>query len=102
MKFSSVLVGEESSVFGKEMSDSDEEDARKNEEGAAVFSSSWLPGTGNDSQYDSLFLCFSFTDKFSCTHKYMHPSFASSRIGTKFFVLLSQCAFFFSPQDKTS
>ncbi|CAJ1977783.1 unnamed protein product [Sphenostylis stenocarpa] len=41
---SSVLVGEESSKFGNEMSESDEEDARKNEEGAAVFSSSWLPG----------------------------------------------------------
>ncbi|KAI4306718.1 hypothetical protein L6164_029972 [Bauhinia variegata] len=49
LKESSVLVGEESSVFGNKISESDEEDdeedARKNEEGAAVFSSSWLPGT---------------------------------------------------------
>ncbi|XP_020209987.1 nucleolar complex protein 2 homolog [Cajanus cajan] len=45
---SSVIVGEESSKFGNEISESDEEDARKNEEGAAVFSSSWLPG--NDSK----------------------------------------------------
>ncbi|TKY50583.1 Nucleolar complex protein [Spatholobus suberectus] len=43
-----VLVGEESSKFGNEVSESDEEDARKNKEGAAVFSSSWLPG--NDSK----------------------------------------------------
>ncbi|KAL9316922.1 hypothetical protein ACSQ67_013439 [Phaseolus vulgaris] len=41
---SSVIVGEESSKFGNEISESDEEDARKNEKGAAVFSSSWLPG----------------------------------------------------------
>ncbi|KAL1336765.1 hypothetical protein HN51_031164 [Arachis hypogaea] len=47
---SSVVVGEEASVFGKEISDSDDEDAKKNEEGAAIFSSSWLPGTGNDSK----------------------------------------------------
>ncbi|XP_061343100.1 nucleolar complex-associated protein 2 [Gastrolobium bilobum] len=46
---SSVLVGDESSVFANEISESDEEDdARKNEKGAAVFSSSWLPG--NDSK----------------------------------------------------
>ncbi|XP_027365417.1 nucleolar complex protein 2 homolog isoform X2 [Abrus precatorius] len=45
---SSVLVGEESSIFGNEISESDEDDAKRNEEGAAVFSSSWLPG--NDSK----------------------------------------------------
>ncbi|KAG5114754.1 hypothetical protein JHK82_038023 [Glycine max] len=45
---SSVLVGEESSKFGNEISESDEEDARKNVDGAVVFSSSWLPG--NDSK----------------------------------------------------
>ncbi|KAF7837124.1 nucleolar complex protein 2-like protein [Senna tora] len=37
---------EESSVFGSKISESDEEDARKIEEGASVFSSSWLPGKG--------------------------------------------------------
>ncbi|CAL0316285.1 unnamed protein product [Lupinus luteus] len=42
---SSVLVGEESSIFGKEISESDEEDDRKNEKGSAAFSSSWMPGT---------------------------------------------------------
>ncbi|GAU20642.1 hypothetical protein TSUD_230560 [Trifolium subterraneum] len=41
---SSVLVGEESSVFGDEASESDEEDAKMNEDGTAAFSSSWLPG----------------------------------------------------------
>ncbi|XP_004497388.1 nucleolar complex-associated protein 2 isoform X2 [Cicer arietinum] len=41
---SSVLVGEESSAFSDEASASDEEDARKNEDGTAAFSSSWLPG----------------------------------------------------------
>ncbi|XP_030458614.2 nucleolar complex-associated protein 2 [Syzygium oleosum] len=42
---SSVLVGEKSSVFGEQMSDSDGEDDAINEQGAAVFSSSWLPGS---------------------------------------------------------
>ncbi|KAF8041037.1 hypothetical protein BT93_B3072 [Corymbia citriodora subsp. variegata] len=42
---SSVLVGEKSSVFGEQMSDSDEEDDAINERGAVVFSSSWLPGS---------------------------------------------------------
>ncbi|XP_019441613.1 PREDICTED: nucleolar complex protein 2 homolog [Lupinus angustifolius] len=41
---SSVLVGEESSIFGKEISESDEEDDRKNEKGSTAFSSSWMPG----------------------------------------------------------
>ncbi|XP_020094392.1 nucleolar complex protein 2 homolog [Ananas comosus] len=40
----SVLVGAESSVFAKKLSDVKEEDSEKDaEEGAAVFSSSWLP-----------------------------------------------------------
>ena len=63
MRFSSVLVGEESSKFGNEISES-EEDARKNEEGAAVFCSSWLPG--NESKYDYPFLFFFFS-KLSCS-----------------------------------
>lgn len=42
---SSVLVGEKSSVFGEQMSDSDGGDDAINEQGAAVFSSSWLPGS---------------------------------------------------------
>ncbi|MBA0853601.1 hypothetical protein Goshw_019727, partial [Gossypium schwendimanii] len=44
---SSVLVGEKSAVFGKKLDqipDSDEEDDIKNDDGATVFSSSWLPG----------------------------------------------------------
>ncbi|KAI9092574.1 hypothetical protein K1719_027702 [Acacia pycnantha] len=45
---SSVLVGEESSVFGSKIPESDEDDdGRRNEEGASVFSSSWLPGKGS-------------------------------------------------------
>ncbi|XP_028798120.1 nucleolar complex protein 2 homolog [Neltuma alba] len=45
----SVLVGEESAVFGRNIpeSDEDDDDARKNEEGASVFNSSWLPGKGS-------------------------------------------------------
>lgn len=42
---SSVLVGERSSVFGNKIPESDEEEDIGNEEGTAVFSSSWLPGT---------------------------------------------------------
>ncbi|XP_040995041.1 nucleolar complex protein 2 homolog isoform X2 [Juglans microcarpa x Juglans regia] len=42
---SSVLVGEHSSVFTRRISESDEEDVTVNEEGASVFSSSWLPGS---------------------------------------------------------
>lgn len=53
-----MLVGEESSKFGNEISESDEEDARSNEKGAAVFSSSWLPG--NESKYDYPFIVFFF------------------------------------------
>ncbi|GLT76566.1 hypothetical protein SLA2020_482190 [Shorea laevis] len=48
---SSVLVGEKSSIFESKMGkipESDEEDDTRNDEGAAVFSSSWLPG--NDSK----------------------------------------------------
>ncbi|KAM1998226.1 hypothetical protein EV2_005751 [Malus domestica] len=41
---SSVLVGEHSSVFGSKGQESDEEDDTRDEEGTAVFSSSWLPG----------------------------------------------------------
>ncbi|MBA0611757.1 hypothetical protein Godav_012415, partial [Gossypium davidsonii] len=47
MMESSVLVGEKSAVFGKKLDqipDSDEEDDIKNDDGATVFSSSWLPG----------------------------------------------------------
>ncbi|GAB2291009.1 Nucleolar Complex 2 protein [Dionaea muscipula] len=43
---SSVLVGAESSVFEKNIVESNEENDAPNEEGAAVFSSSWLPGKG--------------------------------------------------------
>lgn len=40
----SVLVGAESSVFRKKLPELDEEDNEPDpEEGAAVFSSSWLP-----------------------------------------------------------
>ncbi|XP_074576296.1 nucleolar complex protein 2 homolog isoform X2 [Curcuma longa] len=40
---SSVLVGAESSVFRKKLPELDEEDEQDPEEGAAVFSASWLP-----------------------------------------------------------
>lgn len=87
MKLSSVVVGEDSSVFGDEIPASDEEDAGKNEDGTAVFNSSWLPG--NNSKYASLFLCSSFTDKLSCIHNYMHHSCTPPHIdiGTNFFIL---------------
>lgn len=39
----SVLVGAESSVFRKKLPELDEEDEQDPEEGAAVFSASWLP-----------------------------------------------------------
>lgn len=40
----SVLVGAESSVFGSKIPELDDEDeGGDTEEGAAVFSSSWLP-----------------------------------------------------------
>ncbi|KAM2056216.1 hypothetical protein TB2_028372 [Malus domestica] len=42
-EYSSVLVGEHSSVFGSKGRESDE-DGTRDEEGTAVFSSSWLPG----------------------------------------------------------
>ncbi|GMH21716.1 hypothetical protein Nepgr_023558 [Nepenthes gracilis] len=44
LKESSVLVGAQSSTFGKKIAEHDEEGDAPNEEGAAVFSSSWLPG----------------------------------------------------------
>ncbi|GAB4861734.1 Nucleolar Complex 2 protein [Ancistrocladus abbreviatus] len=44
LRESSVLVGAQSSVFGKEIAESDEANGARNEEGEAVFSSSWLPG----------------------------------------------------------
>lgn len=44
LKCCSVIVGEKSSVFGRDAPASDEEDDTMNEQGAAVFSSSWLPG----------------------------------------------------------
>jgi len=62
LKFSSVLVGEESSVFGDEESASDEEDTKENEDakenvdGTAAFSSSWLPG--NDKYCSFSFFIF--------------------------------------------
>ncbi|KAM7272346.1 hypothetical protein ACFE04_027009 [Oxalis oulophora] len=49
LKESSVLVGEDSSVFDDEIPESDEDnDDTRNEQGAAIFSSSWLP-TGTPS-----------------------------------------------------
>lgn len=48
---SNVLVGENSSIFGKKIAGSDDdEDDRANDEGAAVFSSSWLPGTSSETK----------------------------------------------------
>ncbi|XP_050221975.1 nucleolar complex-associated protein 2 [Mercurialis annua] len=44
MEESSVLVGEHSSVFGNKVSEIDDEHDSEDENGAAVFSSSWLPG----------------------------------------------------------
>lgn len=41
---SSVIVGAESSVFGKKLAESDEENDDAGDDGTAVFSSSWLPG----------------------------------------------------------
>ncbi|KAF5192495.1 Nucleolar complex protein 2-like protein [Thalictrum thalictroides] len=44
---SSVVIGARSSMFGSKVSDTDKEDDSRNmdmEEGATVFSSSWLPG----------------------------------------------------------
>lgn len=42
----SVLVGENTIVFGNKASEmnEDEDDDVENEKGAAIFSSSWLPG----------------------------------------------------------
>ncbi|KAJ7957431.1 nucleolar complex protein 2-like [Quillaja saponaria] len=44
LKETSVLVGEESSVFRNKIPESDEEDHTNNGEGTYVFGSSWLPG----------------------------------------------------------
>ncbi|KAE8732665.1 Nucleolar complex protein 2-like protein [Hibiscus syriacus] len=55
MMESSVVVGENSSVFGRKLDqipDSDEEDDTRNEDGASVFSSSWLPGGNSSSDED--------------------------------------------------
>ncbi|WZZ02797.1 hypothetical protein YC2023_088718 [Brassica napus] len=51
---SDVIVGEDSAVFGKNAPSSDEEEdeADRNEKGAAAFSSSWLPGS--DSKYPNV------------------------------------------------
>uniref|UniRef100_A0A5B6YU92 Nucleolar complex protein 2 n=1 Tax=Davidia involucrata TaxID=16924 RepID=A0A5B6YU92_DAVIN len=48
---SSVLVGEHSSVFGSKTPENDEDDDARDEEGAAVFSSSWLPGSGSETKH---------------------------------------------------
>ncbi|XVF41746.1 hypothetical protein PTKIN_Ptkin01aG0304900 [Pterospermum kingtungense] len=48
MTESSVLVGEKSAVFGSKLDQvpaGDEEDDIRNDDGASVFSSSWLPGS---------------------------------------------------------
>ncbi|GMI88869.1 NucleOlar Complex associated 2 [Hibiscus trionum] len=54
MMESSVMVGENSAVFGRKLdqmpADSDEDDDIRNEDGSSVFSSSWLPG--GDSRTD--------------------------------------------------
>uniref|UniRef100_A0A7N0TRA5 Uncharacterized protein n=1 Tax=Kalanchoe fedtschenkoi TaxID=63787 RepID=A0A7N0TRA5_KALFE len=47
---SSAVVGEHASVFGGRLPESDEEDDGRDEEGAAVFSSDWLPGSDSKSQ----------------------------------------------------
>lgn len=99
MRFSSVLVGEESSKFGNEMSESDEEDAGKNVEGAAVFSSSWLPG--NDSKYGSFFL-FSLSLANSVAHTYTRIIHALNPCTTFFVSLLSDYLSALCFQDKTT
>ncbi|GAB2230343.1 hypothetical protein Drorol1_Dr00014606 [Drosera rotundifolia] len=47
---SSVVVGAESATFEKNIPESDEEDDAPDEVGAAVFSSSWLPGKDRSKQ----------------------------------------------------
>lgn len=52
--FSSVLIGEKSSIFGNKTEDDDEEEDDDNSrwgKGARVFNSAWLPG--RDSKYSS-------------------------------------------------
>ncbi|EOY11700.1 Peroxidase 31, putative isoform 4 [Theobroma cacao] len=81
MMESSVLVGEKSAVFGSKLDRipaSDEEDDIRNkdedEDGASVFSSSWLPG--GDIKYGSsylhLFLPLSLSHAHLCKKIYMH------------------------------
>ena len=67
----SVLVGEGSSIFGRKIQESDEEDDddAKNQEGASVFSSSWLPGKG--SKYDS-FNSTLLTDEHDCIDVHLY------------------------------
>ena len=49
---SSLLVGENSSIFRSKMTESnEEEDHTENEKGTAVFGSSWLPGSGSKYGY---------------------------------------------------
>ncbi|KAA8549601.1 hypothetical protein F0562_001381 [Nyssa sinensis] len=48
---SSVLVGEHSSVFGSKTPEDDEDNDARDEKGAAVFSSSWLPGSGSKTKH---------------------------------------------------
>jgi len=79
-------VGEESSKFGNKISESDEEDARKNEEGAAVFSSSWLPG--NESKYDYPFIFYFFPVNPVAHTRIVSCTYPCIDIGTSFFVVL--------------
>ncbi|KAK2976258.1 hypothetical protein RJ640_000795, partial [Escallonia rubra] len=48
---SSVQVGEHAAVFRDNISESDEDDGTRNEQGAAVFSSSWLPGEDSKTKH---------------------------------------------------
>ncbi|KAK3005873.1 hypothetical protein RJ639_015557, partial [Escallonia herrerae] len=48
---SSVQVGEHATVFRDNISESDEDDGTRNEQGAAVFSSSWLPGKDSKTKH---------------------------------------------------
>lgn len=55
--FFSVVVGEKSAVFGSKLDQvpaNDEEDDIRDDDGASIFSSSWLPGS--DSRFDSSYL----------------------------------------------
>lgn len=52
-----MIVGEKSAKFGKiaPSSDEEEDEADRNEKGAAAFSSGWLPGS--DSKYVLSYAC---------------------------------------------